>query len=50
MDEGKFFLLTPSVGVEQFWDVSKMKSMWMRTSSVEAAYMGGVYVILILTT
>jgi hypothetical protein len=42
-------MLTPSVGVEQFWDVSKMKSMWMCTSRVETAYMGGVCVILILT-
>jgi hypothetical protein len=25
MNEGKFFLLTPSVGVEQLWDVSKWK-------------------------
>jgi hypothetical protein len=49
MDEGKFLMLTPSVGVEQFWDVSKMKSMWMCTSRVETAYMGGVCVILILT-
>jgi hypothetical protein len=49
MDEGKFFMLTPDVGVEQFWDVSKMESMWMRTSRVEATYMGGVCVILILT-
>jgi hypothetical protein len=40
MDEGKFLMLTPSVGVEQFWDVSKMESMWMHTSRVEAAYMG----------
>jgi hypothetical protein len=23
MDEGIFLMLTPSVGVEQFWDVSK---------------------------
>jgi hypothetical protein len=23
MDEGKIFMLTPSVGVEQLWDVSK---------------------------
>jgi hypothetical protein len=23
MNEGKFFMLTPSVGVEQLWDVSK---------------------------
>jgi hypothetical protein len=23
MDEAKFLMLTPSVGVEQFWDVSK---------------------------
>jgi hypothetical protein len=49
MYEGKFLMLTPSVGVEQFWDVSKMESMWMRTSRVEAAYMGGVCMILILT-
>jgi hypothetical protein len=49
MDGGKFLMLTPSVGVEQFWDVSKMKSMWMRTFTVEATYMGGVCVILILT-
>jgi hypothetical protein len=47
--KGKKFMLTPSVGVEQFWDVSKMESMWMRTSRVEVAYMGGVCVILILT-
>jgi hypothetical protein len=26
-----------------------MESMWMHTSRVEAAYMGGVYMILILT-
>jgi hypothetical protein len=38
-------MLTPSVRVEQFWDVSK----WMRTSRVEAAYMGGVFMIFILT-
>jgi hypothetical protein len=44
-----FLMLTPSVGVEQFWDVSKMESMGMRTSRVEAAYMGGVCMILILT-
>jgi hypothetical protein len=25
MDEGKFFMLTPSVGVEQLWDASKGK-------------------------
>jgi hypothetical protein len=25
MNEGKFFMLTPSVGVEQLWDVSKWK-------------------------
>jgi hypothetical protein len=49
MDEGKKIMLTPSVGVEQVWDVSKMESMWMRTSRVEVAYMGEVCVILILT-
>jgi hypothetical protein len=49
MDEGKFLMLTPSVAVEQFWDVSKMESIWMRTSRVEAAYMGGVCMTLILT-
>jgi hypothetical protein len=49
MDKEKFLMLTPSVGVEQFWDVSKMESLWMRTSRVEAAYMGRVCVILILT-
>jgi hypothetical protein len=49
MDVGNFLMLTPSVGAEQFWDVSKMESMWMRTSRVEASYMGGVCVILILT-
>jgi hypothetical protein len=48
--KGNFLMLTPSAGVEQFWDVSKMESMWMLTSRVEAAYMGGVCVILILTT
>jgi hypothetical protein len=46
--KGNFFMLTPSVGVEQFWDVSKIESIWMRTSRVEVAYMGGVFVILIL--
>jgi hypothetical protein len=25
MDEGNFLMLTPSVGVEQLWDVSKWK-------------------------
>jgi hypothetical protein len=49
MDEGKFLMLTLSVGVEQFWDVSKIESMWMHTFRVEAVYMGGVCVILILT-
>jgi hypothetical protein len=29
--------------------VSKMESMWMCTSRVEVAYMGGVCMILILT-
>jgi hypothetical protein len=48
--KGILIYAPPSVGVEQFWDVSKWKNMWMHTSRVEAAYMAGVYMILILTT
>ena len=33
-----FGLLSPSVGVQQFWDVSKWKACFLCTSSVEAAY------------
>jgi hypothetical protein len=43
-----FLLFTPSVGVKHFYDGSKWKGMLLCTSSVEAANLSGVYVILIL--
>jgi hypothetical protein len=43
MNEGKFLMLTPSIGAEQLIGLCLMESMWMRTSRVETAYMGGVY-------
>jgi hypothetical protein len=43
-----FLLFTPIVGVKHFYGGSKWKGMLLRTSSVEAANLSGVYVILIL--
>jgi hypothetical protein len=45
-----FLLFTPSVsvGVKHFYGGSKWKGMLLRTSSIEAANLNGVYVILIL--
>jgi hypothetical protein len=42
------FLFTPSVGVQYFYGDSKLKGMLLRTSSLEAANLSEVYVILIL--
>jgi hypothetical protein len=46
--QGMFLLFTPSVGVKHFYGGSKWKGMLLRTSSVEATNLSGVYVILIL--
>jgi hypothetical protein len=43
-----FLLFTPNAGVKYFYGGSKRKGMLLRTSSVQAANLSGVYVILIL--
>jgi hypothetical protein len=43
-----FLLFTPNVGVKHFYGGSKWKGTLLRTSSVEAANLSEVYMILIL--